>query len=100
MIDLTGGLEENQTAVRVGTVDAPAQALAGQGKVILFGIVTEQGKAKPASPLEGAMTGAAVAAHAPEEAHEVALEVDLWRRFLSRCLAGVGGPGWGGRSQK
>ncbi len=92
--DLAGGLEEQQAGVGVGEVDAPAVEVAGEGVVVLFGVVAEQGQAEAALALEGAVAGAGVAAHAAEHAHDVALEIDLLHgRAAGQLDLGAGGAG-------
>src|SRR5450759_3924268 len=62
------------------------------------GVVAEERQAQAALALEGAVAGAGVAAHAAEQAHDVALEID----FLYRSAAGqthLGANGAGGESE-
>src|SRR5262249_53485556 len=77
--DLAGGLEEAQTLIRIGGVEAAPERAAGQVQVILVGGVAKERKLKTPLALERAMAGAAVATHAAEQAHDVALEIDLFQ---------------------
>ena len=99
VFDLAGGLEQEEAGVGVGAVDAPAFEVVRQGDVILFGVVAEERQTKTALALERAVTGAGVAAHAAEQAHDVPLEID----FLHDAAAGqshFGAGGAGGESQE
>ena len=104
VLDLAGGLEEQQTGVGVGEVDAPAFQVAGKREVVLGGVVAEEGEAETAFALEGAVTGAGVAAHAAEHAHDVPLEIDLVYDASAGQLdigaGGRGGEGQDGAGQK
>ena len=94
---LAGRLEKQQAGVRVGAVDAPAFHVAGECKVILFGVVAEQREAQAALALEGAVTRTGIAPHAAQQAHDVPLEID----FLHGPAAGqldVGMSGGGGQA--
>src|SRR5262249_50258006 len=63
--------------VRVGRVEPSALHVAGDGVVILLRVVAEEREPEAAFALEGAVAGAAVAAHPAEQAHDVAFEVHL-----------------------
>ena len=91
VLDLAGGLEEQQALIGVHEVDPPAENVAGQGEIILAWLVAEQGQAEPTLPLEGAVTRAGVAAHAAEQAHDVLLEIDLVEFGVARQLDGGAG---------
>ena len=92
--DLAGGLEEHEAGVGVDEVDAPAVEVVSERVVVLFGIVSEEGEAQAAFALEGAVAGAGVAAEAAEDAHDVALEIDLLHgRAAGQPDLGAGGAG-------
>src|SRR5262249_31711191 len=76
-----GRLEEDQAVLRVGEVEAPAVAFAGDAEDVLLGLPAEQRELEPPLALEGAVTRAHVAAHAAQEAHDVTLEIDLVERL-------------------
>ncbi len=74
---LAGGLEQEQAAVRIDAVDAAAFHFAGQGEVILLGVVAEEAEPEAALALERAVAGAGIAARAAEYAHHVPFKIDL-----------------------
>src|SRR5262249_40758503 len=55
VLDLAGGLQQDQARVGIGGVDPPAERLASQRGVILLGIVAEEREAEASLALEGAM---------------------------------------------
>src|SRR5262249_31054852 len=74
--ELSGWLEQDQAAVRVGGVHAPSQGVAGQGAEVLPGVVPEQRQPQPTLALERAVASPAVAAVLAQQTGHVALEVD------------------------
>jgi hypothetical protein len=76
------GFNSGQTAIRVDAIQAPAQAAARQGLVVLLPARAEQRQAEAALALEGAVARAGVAAQVAEQGDDMALE-----GHLAQCLA-------------
>src|SRR5262249_53378300 len=91
VIDLAGRLEQEQAAVGVVDVDAPAGAVAGDAEVVALRLEAEQGQAKSALALERAVARAHVATRAAENAHDMPLEIDLVDALAARHDDGGGG---------
>src|SRR5262245_12185316 len=58
MRDLSRGLEQQQTLIRRYGIDSPAEAVAGEGKVVFLGRIAEQAEVKASFALEGTMARA------------------------------------------
>jgi len=93
VLHLAGGLQQQQAAVGPGQVDSPSLAVANQGRVVLAGVVAEQRQLQPALALEGTVAGAGRAPHAAEQAHDVALEINVFDASALRERDGGGGEG-------
>ena len=59
----------------VERVDTPGHWITRQGGVVFLRVVTEQGQTKAATALKRTVTGSGIAAHAAQNAHDVAFEV-------------------------
>src|SRR5262245_55439592 len=77
MLDNASGLQQQQAAVRLDGVHAPAHHLASQAVVILLGVVAEQREAEAILALKGAMARARIAARPAKQTDDMPLEVDF-----------------------
>src|SRR5262249_17329224 len=75
--ELSGGLEQDQAAIRVGGVHAPPQGVADQGAEVLPGVVPEQRQPQPTLALERAVASPAVAPVPGQQTGHLAVEVDF-----------------------
>src|SRR5690349_10684385 len=80
MGDAACRLQQKETHVRIGGVQASTAELAEQAGVIEGGVGSEEGEAKAVLPLDRPVTGAGVAAEAAEDRLDVPAEP--WRLGL------------------
>src|SRR5262249_58069288 len=73
---LAGGFQEQQASIGVNRVNAPAERVAGECRVVFFGVVTKQREAETVLSLEGSVARTSVAAHLAEQAHDVPFEIN------------------------
>src|SRR5262249_61453113 len=90
---LAGGLGQQQAVAGLVQIEAPAAGLAQQALMIAGRVGPEERQAEAVLPLDGAVTGAGVAAQAAEERDDVAAEAD------GGYVVGAGGGGQGGGEQ-